>query len=182
MSAPLESELKIISDILEGRTQAFEALVHKYQRPIYFLILRMVHQAEEADELTQQVFLKAYKALKGFRGDSSFLTWLSKIALNLTKSSLKKNKKIFVEFDDSRMTAPALGAEKEERRGWMKTCLEALPSIQRQVVTLRIYGEKSFQEIANLLNSKEGTVKVNFHHAMKRLKAAWMQKERSEEA
>ncbi len=176
MTKPLEHELKIISDVLEGRVQAFEALVRKYQRPIYFMILRMVKTAEEADELTQQVFFNAYKGLKGFRAESSFLTWLSKIALNLTRSSLRKNRKFFIEFDDRKAKAAIPDEEKEEKRSWIKEFLEVLPSIQKQVLTLRIYEEKSFQEIADLLNSKEGTVKVNFHHALKKIKEGWLKK------
>jgi len=182
MPESIETELKIISDVLEGRTEAFEALVRKYQRPVYFLILRMVRQVEEADDLTQQVFLKAYKSLRGFRGESSFKTWLSKIALNLARTALRKGKRIFVEFDEAKASAPREGAEDlGAKRAWMRRFLGQLPATQREVVSLRIYEEKSFQEIADLMDSKEGTVKVNFHHALKQLRKWWLQKGKDEE-
>lgn len=176
----LKEELKIIADVLEGRVEAFESLVRKYQRELYFLVFRLVRKAEEADDITQQAFLKAFKSLKSFRGEASFKTWLSKIALNLVRTEMKKSQKYFVEYDDEKSKSKpfVLGKlEKESEQDWLKKILDRLPSTQKEVLILRIYEEKSFQEIAELTNSKEGTVKVNFHHALKQLKAWYEEKE-----
>ncbi len=176
----LEEELKIIADVLEGRVEAFENLVRKYQRSLYFFVLRLVRREEEADDITQQAFLKAYKNLRSFRGESSFKTWISKIALNLARTALKKNQKVFLEYDDQKAKAPNTfsgSMEKEEKKNWLKKILDKLPPTQKKVVVLRIYEEKSFQEIAELIDSKETTVKVNFHHALKQLKTWCTKKE-----
>lgn len=174
----LTEELQMIAEVLEGRVEAFEYLVRKYQRAIYFLVLRLVQRAEEADEITQQAFLKAYKNLKSFRGEASFKTWISRIALNLARNEWKKHKRVFVEYDDQKAKAPEIfsGPVEEEKKNWLQKILTQLPPTQREVVILRIYEEKSFQEIAALMDSKEGTVKVNFHHALKQLKEWWLKK------
>lgn len=182
MSGTEKNEYELISEVLEGRVEVFDSLVRKYQRSIYFLIFRMVRQVEEADELTQQTFLQAYKSLKSFKGESSFKTWLSKIALNLAKTALRKYKKNFVLFDENKAKASEqAGYETNENKNWVRKFLEKLPKIQKEVLVLRVYEEKSFQEIADLLTSKEATVKVNFHYALKQLKAWWRQARKKDE-
>ena len=173
-------EHKVIQDVLEGRVEAFEHLVRKYQKPIYYFVLRMLRKVEEADEITQQTFVKAYKSLKQFRGDSSFKTWITHIALNLTRTELKRNKRIFVAFDEEKAKSDTPEHEEnEKKKNWLMKVLDKLPSTQKAVVTLRICEEKSFKEIAELMESKIGTVKVNFHHAMKQLKE-WCEKKRED--
>lgn len=167
-----DQERKLIEDVLGGRLEAFDVLVRQYQRAVYGMALKLLRNPEEADEITQQVFVKAYTHLKQFRFEASFKTWITQIAINLIRNQWKRLKKIFVEFDENKARAEVRGEETEkgEKQKWLKESLGRLPSTQREVLMLRVYEEKSFQEIAEILNSKEGTVKVNFHYALKQLK------------
>ncbi len=167
-----QDEHKVIQDVLEGRVDAFRTLVVRYQRAVYFFVLKMLRKTEEADDVTQRTFIKAFENLKQFRGEASFKTWIIRIALNLTLTELKKNKRIYVEFNEQKTATFSSfeNKENEERKTWLLKALDKLPSTQKAVVTLRICEEKSFKEIADIMDSKEGTVKVNFHYAMKQLK------------
>ena len=89
---PLEDR-RDIDAVLAGDNDAFSRLVKRYQRPIYYLSLRMLRVPEDADDVTQKTFVKAFRALAGFRFESSFKTWLSAIAINLCRTELMKTKR-----------------------------------------------------------------------------------------
>lgn len=174
-----DQDRHIIEAVLAGDTQAFSQIVKQYQRAVYYLVLRMLKNPESADEITQKTFLKAYQALHGFQYKSSLKTWLIAIALNLCRTELGKARREAVELPPD-LPDPEFGnrAEREElqhRKQYLHQALESLPLRQREVVTLRIYQELSFKEIAHALDSTESAVKVNFHHAMKSLRE-WTQK------
>ncbi|HKX12637.1 MAG TPA: sigma-70 family RNA polymerase sigma factor [bacterium] len=174
-----EEDRKDIEAVLAGSAEAFDRLVRRYQRPIYYLSLRMLRQAEDADEVTQKTFVKAYRALAGFRFESSFKTWLCAIAINLCRTELVKAKRNMEELPLN-LPDPAFEERQvEEERAFQKAHLEAaladLPPRQKEVVLLRLQQELPFKEIARLLKSTETAVKVNFHHAMKSLRG-WIQK------
>lgn len=170
----MKEDRQLIQEVLEGNLEAFNQIVQSYQRPIYYLALRMLKNPENADEVTQKTFLKAYRALSGFQFKSSLKTWLSAIALNLCRTELMRPKRETVElpeqladssFDDRRDAEEA-----SHRRHLLQQALEGLPLRQKEVVMLRIYQELPFKEIAEALDSTESAVKVNFHHAMRSLK------------
>jgi len=174
----LKDDRQLIESVIAGHSEAFNELVKRYQRPIYYLALRMLKNTENADEVTQKAFLKAYRALSGFQFKSSFKTWVTAIALNLCRTELMKPKREMVELpihlpneseDDERERE-----ETQDRRALLAEGLTELPLRQKEVVTLRIYQEMPFKEIAQALESTESAVKVNFHHAMKSLKE-WIQ-------
>ncbi|MFO1462747.1 MAG: RNA polymerase sigma factor [bacterium] len=174
-----EEDRRDIDAVLAGDLAAFNRLVQRYQRPIYYLALRMLRVPEDADDVTQKTFVKAFRALGGFRFESSFKTWLSAIAINLCRTELMRAKRPMDELPEN---LPDRGHEErrveEERafqRAHLEAALERLPPRQKEVVTLRIYQELPFKEIAKALNSTETAVKVNFHHAMKSLRD-WIQK------
>jgi RNA polymerase sigma-70 factor, ECF subfamily len=184
MKAPeeLQDDRKLVAEVLSGNVHAFEQIVKTYQRPIYFLALRMVKNQELADDITQKTFLKAYRALGGFQFKSSLKTWLSAIALNLCKTELMRPKREMVELEENTLPAATEFADPEgeadeqaHRRHLLRGALDRLPERQKEVVMLRIYQELPFKEIAAVLDSTETAVKVNFHHAMKSLKT-WIQK------
>ncbi len=168
----------IIERILEGKSEDYALLVEKYQRPIFFLALRMLKNPETADEVTQKAFLKAYRALAGFQFQSSLKTWLSAIVLNLCRTELMKKKRDMVELPlqlpDSSMEERNERDEKAHQRYYLQKAVDKLPLRQKEVVNLRIYEEMPFKEIAEALKSTESAVKVNFHHAMKSLRE-WIQ-------
>src|SRR5262249_5054583 len=146
----------------------------KHQKTIFYLVLRMVKRPEDADEVTQKTFVRAYQSLKTFRFQSSFKTWLITIALNLARNELRRGSKPSVPLEEglhaSEHENPWEKAEAEGRHRWLEQAMETLPDRQREVVQLRIQEELSFKEIASVSGSSEGTAKVNFHHGMKRLK------------
>lgn len=176
----LEEDRKDIEAVLAGQTEAFSRLVQRYQRPIYYIALRMLKRMEDADEITQKTFLKAYRALAGFEFRSSFKTWLTAIALNLCRTELMKPRREIVELPvhlvDPKYEERKEVEEKEFQKAQLNEALERLPQRQREVVTLRIYQDLPFKEIAVALDSTLTAVKVNFHHAMKSLKV-WIRKQ-----
>lgn len=178
-----DEDRQCIEAILKGDTGRYSELVKKYQRFVYYMALRMLRNPEDADEVTQKAFLKAYRALSGFRFESSFKTWLTTIALNLCRSELMRAKREIVELP-ANLADPGFEKKNEEeaaehQKAYLNKLLDRLPPRQREVVTLRIYQELPFKEIAGLLKSNETAVKVNFHHAMVSLKE-WTRKRREE--
>jgi len=181
--ATSDEDRQTIEAILKGETDRYSELVKKYQRFVYYMALRMLRNSEDADEVTQKAFLKAYRALGGFRFESSFKTWLTTIALNLCRSEWMRTKRETVELPPN-LADPGDEARREQEdaehhKAYLGKLLERLPPRQREVVTLRIYQELPFKEIATLLKSNETAVKVNFHHAMVSLKE-WTRKRRDE--
>lgn len=170
----MDEDRKFIEEVLAGEAEAYAQIVKKYQRPIYFLALRMLRNPENADEITQKTFLKAYRALSGFQFKSSLKTWLSAIALNLCRTELMRPRRETVELQeniaDSEFEGQAEREEAQHRKEILRRGLEELPQRQKEVVILRIYQELPFKEIAAALESTESAVKVNFHHAMKSLR------------
>ena len=171
---PLERDRELIAAVLDGNLQAFDEIVKTYQRPIFYLSLRMLKNQESADEVTQKTFLKAYRALEGFQFKSSLKTWLSAIALNLCRTELMRPRREIVELPeqlpDSTVDDVREADEQAHRRHLLEQALAELPARQKEVVMLRIYQELPFKEIAQALDSTQSAVKVNFHHAMKSLK------------
>jgi len=178
-----EEDRLTIEAILQGDSGRYSELVKKYQRFVYFMALRMLRNSEDADDVTQKAFLKAYRALSGFRFESSFKTWLTTIALNLCRSELMRTKREIVELPphlaDPGEELRREHEESEHQKAFLGKLLERLPPRQREVVTLRIYQELPFKEIATLLKSNETAVKVNFHHAMVSLRE-WTRKRRDD--
>lgn len=175
----MKEDRQLVESVLSGDLEAFNEIVRSFQRPIYYLALRMVKNPETADEITQKTFIKAYRALAGFQFKSSLRTWLSAIAMNLCRTELMRKKRLTVELpeniDDGGFAAREEQEDHDHRRRFLHQALENLPLRQREVVTLRIYQELPFRDIAKVLKSTESAVKVNFHHAMKRLRE-WTQK------
>lgn len=174
-----QDDRRWVKEVLSGNLSAFNHIVLTYQRPIYFLALRMLKNQELADDITQKTFLKAYRALSGFQFKSSLKTWLSAIALNLCKTELMRPRREMVELSENLAQGNADDQrdreEQDHRRHQLQQALERLPERQKEVVILRIYQEMPFKEIAEALDSSESAVKVNFHHAMKSLKT-WILK------
>ncbi len=164
----------LVEQALAGDRGAFEELVRRYQRPIYYLALRLVREEQAAADLAQTAFLKAYEGLRGFRAEASFKTWLYRIAINLCKNYLRDHgKKKFDSLDEMEhpSTANPLREliEHEDQvllaRAWAK-----LPERQRMTVTLKVQEGMKYREIAAVMGSSVGTIKANFHHACTRLK------------
>lgn len=157
-----------------GDARAFDGLVRKYQRPIYYLALRYVKNADDAKDVAQRAFVRAYQALGGFRGASSFKTWLYRIAVNSSLNHLRDHvRERPAEIADDALVAEAVGAARldagDDRRRLL-AALEVLPPKQRLVVELRVFEDLSFKEVAEVAECSENAAKVSFHYAVKKLR------------
>jgi len=159
----------------KGDVPAFEELVRKYQKDIYGLTCRMVLDAEEARDLTQQVFLQAFVYLRDFRRQSQFRTWLFRIAINQCYNFLKNRRRYGdpTEVQDMHLVSedsPADGLMEEEDRRRLKVALGRLPEKQRAVVILKVEQGLNYEEISRVLGGTAGAARVNFCQALKTLK------------
>lgn len=175
-------ENEIIRSVLRGNVNDFEKLVTAYEKNVYNIALRMVGDPEDAADMTQETFIKAYRALSSFRGDSKFSSWLYRIASNVCLDFLRSRSRhpqvsLSTVDEDDRATfeLPDMRQNPEEqlmkklgmesvRRG-----LEQLPEQQRQILVLRELGGLSYAELAQTLGLEEGTVKSRIFRARKRL-------------
>jgi len=172
--ATIDEDAEAIERHRRGDPRAFDGLVRKYQRPIYYLALRYVKNGEDAKDVAQRAFVRAFQSLGGFRGASSFKTWMYRIAVNLSLNHLRDHaRERPTEIDESALVADAVGADGiaagEDRRKLL-AALERLPPKQRLVVELRVFEDLSFKEVAEVAECSENAAKVNFHHAVKRLR------------
>lgn len=172
-----EEENVLISKFKKGDESSFNLLVQKYQKPLYFLIRKFVQNHEDADDILQEVLIKAYKSLSSFRGDSAFYTWLSKIAVNcsINLNRRRKLKRIFsidsiLKIGLRDADNPELKIERDEKSRIIKRAVEKLPLKQKSVFILRFYEHKNYKEIGFLLNISESGAKSNFCNALKNLK------------
>jgi len=158
----------------EGDRHAFGILVRAHQEGVYRWIRRLVNDDEAARDLTQDTFLRSFRALSGFRGEAAFGTWLRTIAANVARSHLRHEAgRQLVPLDAelaSEAPPPDAGLATAEARVALAHALERLPPRQREVVMLRVWSDLPYAEIARRVGSSENAAKVNFHHAIKRLR------------
>jgi RNA polymerase sigma-70 factor (ECF subfamily) len=168
-------EQQLVDACLAGRDGAFDLVVERHRRTVYQLCYRFMGNHEDAADLSQEVFLRAYRGLKNFRGGSSLATWLYRIGVNvcLNKVSVKKP---ITEDIDARQHVDAVHESqvdrvlREERAVRVRAAIAQLPPKQRATLVLRMYQELSHEEIARVLDSSVGAVKANFFHAMGNLR------------
>ncbi|MCB0710847.1 MAG: sigma-70 family RNA polymerase sigma factor [Ignavibacteriae bacterium] len=159
------------------KERMFNELVRRYQKRIYWVARRMVKRHEDADDIAQDVFVKAYTALEGFRGDSNIYTWLYRIAVNLSINHLRKQKvRNAVDLDDY---LPFLSKDADQDKKMMRRenvslieeAIATLPEKQRAVFIMRYYDEMPYEQISAILGTTVGGLKANFHHAVKKVAA-----------
>jgi RNA polymerase sigma-70 factor (ECF subfamily) len=171
----MEGEDRLVERARAGDEGAFEDLVRRYEKPIYYLALRFVKDEQAAADLAQTAFLKAFQGLQGFRQRSSFKTWLYRIAMNLCKNYLRDQGKKKVdslgEIDPPSTANPLRELIEHEGQRLLALAWGKLPERQRLTVTLKVHEGMKYREIAKVMGCSVGTVKANFHHACTRLKA-----------
>ncbi|WP_223552038.1 RNA polymerase sigma factor [Aestuariivivens sp. NBU2969] len=166
-----------IKQIIEGDTNAFTVLVNRYKDLVFTLTLRMLKNREEAEEVAQDTFIKVYKSLNRFKGDSKFSTWIYKIAYNTSLDRLKKNKNKLNNVVINEFTAHevktidnALGKlENEEKKQAIKKCLDMLPSDDAFLLTLYYYEELTLEEISKTIGLTPNNVKVKLFRSRKKI-------------
>jgi RNA polymerase sigma-70 factor, ECF subfamily len=171
-------ERALVDACLANQPGAFDVIVERHRRSVYQLCYRFVGNHEDASDLSQDVFIRAFRGLRSFRGQSSIATWLYRIGVNvcLNRVSAKTTLGKLTDPIDDRQFVDA-GAEsasdrilKEERAAHVRAAIAQLPPTQRATLILRTYHEMSHQEIADVLGSSVGAVKANFFHALANLK------------
>lgn len=165
-------EEALLERVRTGDRNACDTLMRRYQRSIFGLVLRYVQNEEDAKDLTQQIFLKVFEQIGKFRGESSVHTWIYRIAVNQAQDASRKQSRRLPEVLVDPPNAPLAPdvLVRKERREQLHRALESLPTKQRLVVELRLFDELPFKDIAEIMSSKEETAKMNFHHALKRLR------------
>src|SRR3954447_24455623 len=181
--APVEDR-QLVRRAQEGDLTAFDSLINRYQERIYATIYHMTSNHEDANDLTQETFIKAYKALKNFKGDSSFFTWVYRIAVNKTINFLKGRKnKIHLSLNDLDFNAehdPDLVtfiSEKTPRRDMgltelqekLNEAMQKLSDVHRLVVTLHDVQGLSHEEISKIMDCNTGTVRSRLFYARQQL-------------
>lgn len=178
-----EQEAAIVRKVLGGDANAFETLVLEYEKNVYNIALRMTGNSEDAVDMTQEAFIKAYNSLQSFRGDSKFSVWLYRIVSNVCLDFLRsKNRRptvsLSVEDDDGEdaqldvadeSQSPELLLDRKLTRDSVRRGLDSLPPDYRQILLLREIQGLSYDEIAQALSLEVGTVKSRIFRARKRL-------------
>jgi len=167
----------IINQIIEGDSKAFTELVNRYKDLVYTLALRMLKNREEAEEVSQDTFIKIYKSLHKFKGESKFSTWIYKVAYNSCLDRIKKNRKYLNDVEINEFTEHEVktvdnafeALVEEERNQLIQECLNVLPSDDSFLLTLYYFEEQSLDEIANIVGLTANNVKVKLFRSRKKL-------------
>ena len=170
---------EIITRVLRGEHQLYAGLVTRYQNFVFTLALRYTPVREDAEEIAQDVFVKAYKALKDFRGESKFSTWLYSIVNSTAITFLRKkkldvssldNEHVFEQADSKDSGTSANQVEVKSKVEMVTKAIQLLSPDDARLITLFYKAEQSLEEIANILGMETNTVKVKLHRARTRLK------------
>ncbi len=184
-----EEESRIVQKVLKGDVNAFEKLVLAYEKNIYNIALRMTGNSEDASDMTQEAFIKAYNSLQSFRGDSKFSVWIYRIATNVCLDFLRSKSRrptvsLSVEDNDGEdvqldvadeSQSPELLLDRQMTRESVRRGLETLSPEYRQILLLREIQGLSYDEISQALGLEVGTVKSRIFRARKKLCAFLLQ-------
>lgn len=170
-----DAELLVQFRTESTREKSFSLLIKRYQEKLYWHIRRMVINHDDANDVLQNVFIKVWKSLDGFREDSQLYTWLYRIATNETITFLNQKKKRFsfsldnVERELSNKLSSGNHFTGNEIEMKLQKALLTLPEKQRVVFNLRYYDEMPYEEMSKVLGTSEGALKASFHHAVKKI-------------
>jgi RNA polymerase sigma factor (sigma-70 family) len=159
----------------DSRSYAFNLIVRKYQERLYWHIRRIVIDHDDADDVVQNVFIKAWKGLTNFREEANMYTWLYRIATNESITFLKKKKKdLYVSLDESAHQAAIASTGQNYYSGdeiqlKLQQAILQLPDKQRLVFNMKYFEDKKYDEIAAILGTSVGALKASYHHAVKKL-------------
>lgn len=181
-----EGDQQLVERVQKGDNRAFDVLVLKYQHRIYSLVTRFIRDPDEVQDVVQEAFIKAYRALPGFRGESAFFTWLYRIAINTAKNAAASRGRSPIEYEldrgdgeeshevQARMkdtATPEALAMTEEIRSTVNAAIEALPEDLRTAIVLRELEGLSYEEIAAAMDCPVGTVRSRIFRAREAIDA-----------
>jgi len=166
-----------IDKILQGDSQAFGVLVERYQTYVYTIVLRMVRIKEEAEEIAQDTFIKAYQSIASFRGESKFSSWLYSIAYRKALDNIRKNKKYKASELNEEITEGSIEIienalsfiEDKERKEMIQQCILKLPEQEAAIITLYYFQEQSVKEISKITQLTEDNIKVKLYRSRKKM-------------
>jgi RNA polymerase sigma-70 factor, ECF subfamily len=170
----------IIESFINGNKNAFNFIILKYRERIYWLVRKFVLNHDDADDVTQEVFIKLYKSIGDFRGEAALFTYIYKIAVNYSLNHIKKNKVQFNTQKDMDSEAFKIKSndlnfdeiyDKNINAKIIQTAIQKLPEQQRAVFTLRFYESLPYDEIAVILDTSVGGLKANYFHAFKKIQS-----------
>ncbi|MDX9757994.1 MAG: sigma-70 family RNA polymerase sigma factor [Bacteroidota bacterium] len=168
------------ADILDacrrGDRAAFNQLVRTYQDLVYRTVLRLVRDPDDAWDIAQDVFVRAFEKVGDFRGESQVSTWLYRIAVNLSLNHLRRSRlRTYLRLDEAQHALPSdtrppsEELERSEMQQLIDRAIETLPPKQKAVFTLRYHEELPYEQIAAVLRTSVGGLKANYHHALKKI-------------
>ena len=172
-------DIEIISQVLEGDHNAYAMLVERYKSYVFTLVLRFVKSREDAEEVSQDIFIKAYRSLADFRGSAKFSTWLYTVVNTTCITFLRKkklevhsldNEKVFEMADSKDSGFSANQVEQKSRVGMVNQAIALLNPDDAEIITLFYKNEQSLEEIGQILGLEANTAKVRLHRARARLK------------
>jgi RNA polymerase sigma-70 factor (ECF subfamily) len=167
----------LVAAFAAGRAEAFDVIVERHRRSVYRLCYRFVNHHEDAADLAQDVFVRAFKGLRGFKGDASLATWLHRVAVNVCLNRAARRHVPSEPIDthdpaDTRARDPLDELVASERARAVQAAIRRLPPRQRATLILRVYQDFSHEEIARALGGSVGAAKANLFHALGALKRA----------
>jgi RNA polymerase sigma factor (sigma-70 family) len=172
------TDLELVEQFRSGHEAAFNEIVLRYHEKLYWVVRRFLTDHDDADDIVQDVFIKASRGLKDFRADSSLYTWLYRIAVNLSLNAIRRERVVsFFRLDESAEipehpeSSPDRLLEAEEQRQLVETGIRTLPPKQRLVFVLRYFEEMTYEEIAAILETSVGGLKANYFHAARKVAA-----------
>ena len=173
----MTDERELSAQLLNPKTQrsAFGEVVRQYSEQLYWQIRRIVLTHDDANDVLQNTFIKAWNGLASFHGDSKVLTWLSRIAINESIDFVRRQKNLTtVSADDSEQSvANTLMADEffdgDSTEAMLQEAIASLPEVQRTVFTLRYYDEMKYSDMSKLLDTSEGSLKASYHIAVKKI-------------
>jgi RNA polymerase sigma-70 factor (ECF subfamily) len=171
-----DEELSEIFNTTNKKDGVFSEIMYRYQEKVYWLIRKMVLDHDNADDLTQDVFVKVYHKLADFRGQSQLYTWIYRIAVNHTLTFIEREKrKVYFENDEdlervlSDKIEQEMDNDADEMDKLLQLAISSLPDKQRAVFLMRYYDELEYKQIAEITGTSEGALKASYHHAVKKI-------------
>ena len=169
----------LIQVVLQGNTNAYADLVERYRNFVFTIVLRYINNREDAEEVSQDIFVKAFRSLADFKGASKFSTWLYTITTTSCLTFLRRKKLAAISLDNEKVFAvaenldggmPANGIEQKNRVLMVNEAIKMLSPDDAQIITLFYKGEQSLEEISKIMGKETNAVKVQLHRARTRLK------------
>lgn len=174
VSEVLDPDRELAERFRAGERTAFDQLVRRHQQGVWRIVRRYIKRDADAADVTQLVFVRAFKGIVAFRGASSVRSWLYRIAINCSLSWIRDHRhETASEIAEDALTEAHPGPERiagDQDNAQLRAAIAQLPPKQKLVLELRVFDDLSFREVAELAECSENTAKVNFHYAVKRLR------------